>query len=48
MEDMMGEMLASQQSIKSDLQSNNEAVQRMQNAQKEHRANMDMMNKQLA
>ncbi|XP_047952083.1 uncharacterized protein LOC125197385 [Salvia hispanica] len=48
MEDMMGEMLASQQSIKSDLQSSNETMQGMQSAQKEHRANMDMMNRQLA
>ncbi|XP_047943082.1 GATA zinc finger domain-containing protein 14-like [Salvia hispanica] len=48
MEDMMGEMLASQQSIKNDLQSSNETMQGMQSAQKEHRANMDMMNRQLA
>ena len=44
----MGEMLASQQSIKNDLQSSNETMQGMQSAQKEHRANMDMMNRQLA
>ena len=40
----MGEMLASQQSIKNDLQSSNETMQGMQSAQKEHRA----MNRQLA
>ncbi|XP_042038390.1 uncharacterized protein LOC121784293 [Salvia splendens] len=41
-------MLTSQQNMRNEMQLNNEVVQGMQSAKKEHKANMDMMNKQLS
>lgn len=44
----MREMLSSQQGMRSEIQSSNEVVQGMQSAQKEQKANIDMLNKQLS